>query len=105
MQTAPSAEGRPGTRPNSASAQNSAATPRTILVTGAASGIGRHAIDGLKARGWRVFAGVRSKEDVQRLAEEGFETVHVDYDSPAIISTALYRILDRTGGRLDAVFN
>ncbi len=80
-------------------------TPRTILVTGAASGIGRHAIDGLKERGWRVFAGARSEEDVKRLIEEGFEAVHLDYDSPAIVSAALYRILDKTGGRLDAVFN
>ncbi len=80
-------------------------TPRTILVTGSASGIGRHAITGLKERGWRVFAGVRSREDMKPLADEGFEAVHLDYDSPAIISTALYRILDKTGGKLDAVFN
>lgn len=80
-------------------------TTRSILVTGCSSGIGRHAAIGLKARGWRVFAAVRQVEDMKALADEGFEAIHLDYDSPAIISTALYRILDMTKGRLDAVFN
>jgi len=78
---------------------------RSILVTGCSSGIGRHAAIGLKDRGWQVFAGVRKPEDMQSLADQGLEPIHLDYDSPPIISTALYRILDRTGGRIDAVFN
>jgi NAD(P)-dependent dehydrogenase (short-subunit alcohol dehydrogenase family) len=80
-------------------------TARSILVTGCSSGIGRHAALRLKARGWQVFAGVRKMEDMRPLADEGLTPVHLDYDSPAIISTALYRLLDETGGRLDAVFN
>lgn len=78
---------------------------RSILVTGCSSGIGRHAALGLKARGWQVFAGVRKMEDMKPLADEGLAAIHLDYDSPPIISAALYRILDATGGRLDAVFN
>jgi NAD(P)-dependent dehydrogenase (short-subunit alcohol dehydrogenase family) len=108
MQTDLRASGDAGAAPGSIAGGSTASAPgagRSILVTGAASGIGRHAIGGLKERGWRVFAGARSKEDVKRLGEEGFEAIHFDYDSPAIISTALYRILDKTGGRLDAVFN
>jgi NAD(P)-dependent dehydrogenase (short-subunit alcohol dehydrogenase family) len=80
-------------------------TARSILVTGCSSGIGRHAALGLKARGWQVFAGVRKMEDMKPLADEGLTAIHLDYDSPAIISAALYRVLDATGGRLDAVFN
>lgn len=80
-------------------------TGRSILITGCSSGIGRHAALGLKARGWRVFAGVRNPDDLESLASEGVEAVHLDYDSPAIVSTALYRVLDQTGGRLDALFN
>ena len=40
-----------------------------------------------------------------RLPMRGLEAIHLDYDSPAIITAAFYRILDLTGGRLDAVFN
>jgi NAD(P)-dependent dehydrogenase (short-subunit alcohol dehydrogenase family) len=80
-------------------------TARSILVTGCSSGIGRHAALGLKARGWQVFAGVRKMEDMKPLADEGLTAIHLDYDSPAIISAALYKVLDATGGRLDAVFN
>lgn len=83
----------------------SAASGRSVLITGCSSGIGRHAALGLKARGWRVFAGVRNPDDLASLASEGFNAVHLDYDSPAIISTAVYRVLDMTGGRLDALFN
>lgn len=78
---------------------------RSILVTGCSSGIGRHAAIALKARGWRVFAGVRNMDDLSALADEGLEAVHLDYDSPPIITTAIYHVLDLTGGRLDAVFN
>jgi NAD(P)-dependent dehydrogenase (short-subunit alcohol dehydrogenase family) len=78
---------------------------RSILITGCSSGIGRHAAFGLKERGWRVFAGVRKPEDREPLAAEGLEAVHLDYDSPAIIATAFYRVLDKSGGRIDAVFN
>jgi NAD(P)-dependent dehydrogenase (short-subunit alcohol dehydrogenase family) len=80
-------------------------TARSILVTGCSSGIGRHAALGLKARGWQVFAGVRKMDDMKPLADEGLTAIHLDYDSPAIISAALYRVLDATGGRLDALFN
>jgi NAD(P)-dependent dehydrogenase (short-subunit alcohol dehydrogenase family) len=78
---------------------------RSILITGCSSGIGRHAALGLKARGWRVFAGVRKKEDMEALAKEGVEPIHLDYDSPANISVAFHRVLDLSGGRLDALFN
>lgn len=78
---------------------------RSILITGCSSGIGRHAALGLKERGWQVFAGVRNPDDLEPLAEQGVEAIHLDYDSPAIIAGAVDRVLDVTGGRLDAVFN
>jgi NAD(P)-dependent dehydrogenase (short-subunit alcohol dehydrogenase family) len=80
-------------------------TTRSIFITGCSSGIGRHAALGLKTRGWRVFAGVRKTEDMDALAAEGVEPIHLDYDSPAIIADAFERVLDLGGGRLDALFN
>jgi NAD(P)-dependent dehydrogenase (short-subunit alcohol dehydrogenase family) len=80
-------------------------TTRSILITGCSSGIGHHAALGLKARGWRVFAGVRKKDDMAALAGAGVEPIHLDYDSAANISIAFHRVLDLNGGRLDALFN
>ncbi|MDX5381600.1 MAG: SDR family NAD(P)-dependent oxidoreductase [Rhodobacterales bacterium] len=78
---------------------------RTILITGCSSGIGYDAAHGLKARGWRVFAACRQQADVDRLIAEGLESVQLDYADPASIRAALADVLDRTGGRLDALFN
>lgn len=78
---------------------------RTILITGCSSGIGYDAAHGLRARGWRVFAACRQMPDVERLAAEGFDAVHLDYTDPDSIASALDRVLAATGGTLDALFN
>ncbi|MBB5031579.1 SDR family oxidoreductase [Prosthecobacter vanneervenii] len=46
----------------------SSAAPRTVLVTGASTGIGAACARTLAARGWRVFAGVRKLADGEALA-------------------------------------
>ncbi len=46
---------------------------RAVLITGASTGIGRAAALRLDAAGWRVFAGVRRKEDAEALREAGSE--------------------------------
>jgi NAD(P)-dependent dehydrogenase (short-subunit alcohol dehydrogenase family) len=43
---------------------------KTVLITGASTGIGRQCALDLAARGWRVFAGVRKAQDGQALIEE-----------------------------------
>jgi len=42
-----------------------------VVVTGASSGIGRHAAEALAARGWLVFAGVRSAASADALRAAG----------------------------------
>jgi len=44
---------------------------RSVLVTGASTGIGRATALRLDADGWRVFAGVRKPEDAESLREAG----------------------------------
>jgi NAD(P)-dependent dehydrogenase (short-subunit alcohol dehydrogenase family) len=78
---------------------------KSVLVTGCSSGIGLCVAQGLKARGYRVFATARKDSDVQRLRAAGFESVPLDLTDSVSIASAVDDILARTGGRLDALFN
>ncbi len=79
--------------------------PRTILITGCSSGIGRHVAMGLKSRGYRVFATARKQEDVISLQEAGLESMQLDLNNPASLQSAVKDVLERTGGKLYALFN
>ena len=78
---------------------------RSLLITGCSSGIGYDAAQGMKARGWRVFATCRKPEDCERLRGEGLESFVLDYADEASIAAAVAEVQSRTGGRLDALFN
>lgn len=77
--------------------------PRSILITGASSGIGQDAAIALTKRGWRVFATIRTPDDAAALP--GIETVVMDYTDTASIHAALDTVLTATGGTLDALYN
>lgn len=81
------------------------ALERPILITGCSSGIGLCVAEGLKARGYRVFASARRSADVERLLSEGFEAVQLDLDDDTSIETALETVLNRTAGTLYGLFN
>lgn len=79
---------------------------KSILVTGASTGIGRCAAETLAARGWRVFATARRAEDLAELAAiPGVEAIALDYRDPASIAGCADRVLAATEGRLFALFN
>lgn len=78
---------------------------RSILITGASSGIGLDAARTLHQRGWRVLATCRRAEDAARLADAGVEPLTLDLASEASVAAAAAEVLARTGGRLDALFN
>ena len=78
---------------------------KSILITGCSSGIGLCVAEGLKARGYRVFATARNETDVQQLAADGFESLQLDLADPESIAAAVDDILSRTDGTLDALFN
>jgi NAD(P)-dependent dehydrogenase (short-subunit alcohol dehydrogenase family) len=78
---------------------------RTIIVTGASSGIGAYCARALKERGWRVFATARNRPDLDKLETDGIEAFQLDYADPQSIATLVEDVLARTGGTLDALYN
>jgi NAD(P)-dependent dehydrogenase (short-subunit alcohol dehydrogenase family) len=76
-----------------------------ILITGCSSGIGRCLAEGLRARGYRVFASVRQEKDMAALAALGLETLPLDLASSESIQRAVDEVLTRTGGKLLALIN
>jgi len=78
---------------------------RTIIVTGCSSGIGAHCARALKADGWRVFATVRKESDLAPLEADGIEALLMDYTKPETIAALVETVKERTGGRIDALFN
>lgn len=83
----------------------STAPSRSILITGCSSGIGLDAARTLRGRGWRVLASCRKPADCERLRQEGFESFPLDYADPASVERGAAEALERTEGRLDALFN
>jgi NAD(P)-dependent dehydrogenase (short-subunit alcohol dehydrogenase family) len=83
----------------------SASVAPSVLITGCSSGIGYASAHALKRRGWRVVASCRKAGDVARLEAEGLSCVRLDYETPESIAAGFDAALERTGGRLDALFN
>ncbi|WP_372884459.1 SDR family NAD(P)-dependent oxidoreductase [Shimia sp.] len=80
-------------------------TGKSLLITGCSSGIGYDAAQGMRARGWRVFASCRQEADCRRLRDEGFDSPRIDLTDTASIHAGLAEVLAATGGTLDALFN
>ncbi|MEW6077599.1 MAG: SDR family oxidoreductase [Thermodesulfobacteriota bacterium] len=82
---------------------------KTILVTGASSGIGWATSLELAEKGWRVFAAVRKEADAQKLREASSDRITpvimdvVDYESVKKAAVEIEKMLNGAG--LDALFN
>lgn len=81
------------------------ANGRTIIVTGASSGIGAYCARALARDGWRVFATARAAADLDALRLDGLEAFYLDYRDPASIARLVDDVMTLTGGRLDALYN
>lgn len=78
---------------------------KAVLITGCSSGIGLCCAEGLRAKGYRVFATARKAEDVASLRGQGFEAERLDLTESASIRSALDAVLEATGGKLYGLFN
>jgi NAD(P)-dependent dehydrogenase (short-subunit alcohol dehydrogenase family) len=85
--------------------QSTTGKARSILITGASTGIGHHAARTLTKRGWHVIAAARKPADVERLKAEGQTAIRLDYADTNSITSAVAQTLELTGGGLDALFN
>jgi NAD(P)-dependent dehydrogenase (short-subunit alcohol dehydrogenase family) len=80
---------------------------RSVLVTGASTGIGRATALRLDSAGWRVFAGVRREADAETLREAGSERIApliLDITDGEQIAAAAARI-EAEAGTLDGLVN
>ena len=78
---------------------------RSVLVTGCSSGIGRCVAIGLQQRGYRVIATARSQRDLDDLAQQGLEAIHLELDRPASVAAAATQALERCEGHVFGLFN
>jgi protochlorophyllide reductase len=79
---------------------------RTVVVTGANSGLGLRAATVLAAKGARVVLACRSRErGVRAAAAVGGELVLLDLADQASVRAAAVEIQDRTGGRVDLLID
>jgi NAD(P)-dependent dehydrogenase (short-subunit alcohol dehydrogenase family) len=60
---------------------------------------------GLKTRGWRIFATARKPEDLKRLESDGLEAFYLDYAEADSVEACAAEVAERSGGKLDALFN
>jgi len=82
---------------------------RSVLITGASTGIGRAAALLMDSKGWHVVAGVRREEDGEALAGAGsgrIEPLLLDVTDAEQVAEAASRIAERVGpAGLDGLVN
>jgi NAD(P)-dependent dehydrogenase (short-subunit alcohol dehydrogenase family) len=81
---------------------------RSVLITGASTGIGRATALQLDSAGWKVFAGVRREEDATALAKVASDRLLpliLDVTEAGQIAAAARRIAAESEGGLDGLVN
>ncbi len=69
---------------------------KSVLITGCSSGIGLCLAQGLKQKGYQVFASARETKDVERLKQQGFNAFELDLSSSWSINAAINAVFEQT---------
>jgi len=77
---------------------------KTVLITGASSGIGEETVKALLAVGYNVYAGARRVDRMKGLSGAGAHLLTLDVTDDASMTTAVQTIL-REAGRIDVLIN
>lgn len=81
-------------------------TPRTVLITGATAGIGKHTALYLNARGHRVIGTGRNQTALDELRRQGIAALELDVTSTESIETAAREVERITAGHgVDVLVN
>ena len=74
---------------------------KTVVITGASTGIGRSTAEYLAARGWQVFAGVRKEKDGAALtqADDRIKPLLLDVTKPEQVDAAVETVRAALGGQ------
>jgi NAD(P)-dependent dehydrogenase (short-subunit alcohol dehydrogenase family) len=82
---------------------------KTVVITGASSGIGFSSVRRMSEAGWRVFATVRKHADMDKFRASGFGDVFpvmMDVEAPSSITAAAEQVKSQLGQcGLDALVN
>ncbi|MEO1642902.1 MAG: SDR family oxidoreductase [Pseudomonadota bacterium] len=81
---------------------------KTVVITGASTGIGRAAAEYLAGQGWRVFAGVRKDSDAENIRDEdrGLFPILLDVTKQDQVDAAAETVRTALNGRkLDGLVN
>jgi NAD(P)-dependent dehydrogenase (short-subunit alcohol dehydrogenase family) len=82
--------------------------PKSVLISGASSGIGKALSLELDRAGYQVFAGVRKTNDAEALksqASSHLSTVMLDVTLPETIASACREVSEKTDGELFCLIN
>lgn len=71
--------------------------PKTVLITGCSSGIGRATARAFLEEDWRVYATARNPADIQSLGDDGCQIATLDVTEQDDVDRVVDRIIDEEG--------